>query len=127
MNDLEVIGAGVTGFGVLFFIIGIFTFLNRKLLVTSSILLILGLSLALGPLSLVRLLIQKDRVKGTVAFLGGVVLIFGRLSLPGVACEAVGAYWLFGGFLPIILSILSRVPLVGGLFAPGAKKESLEV
>jgi hypothetical protein len=127
MNDIEVIGAGVTGFGVAFFILGIFTFLNRKLLVTSTILVVLGLGMGVGPISLAKLLIRKDRLKGTIAYFAGVVLVFLKLSLPGVACEVVGAYWLFGGFLPIVLSIVSRIPIVGHFIPSSMKKEDLDV
>lgn len=97
------------------------------MLVTANILLLLGLLLALGFRQFFGYLFSRERFKGTVAFLAGAVLIVVKLGLPGLICQLVGLYWLFGGFIPIIFSLLSRIPVIGRLFPSRSKKDTLDV
>jgi maltodextrin utilization protein YvdJ len=127
MSELEAIGRGLTAFGAAFFVLGIFIFINRKLLVTADILILLGLVLALGFRQFFGYLFSRERLKGTTAFLAGAALIVLRLGLPGVICEIVGLYWLFGGFIPIIFSLLSRIPIIGWFFPSQPKKDTIDV
>jgi maltodextrin utilization protein YvdJ len=108
-------------------VLGVFTGLNRRFLVTADILLLLGLLLALGFRQFFGYLFSRGRFKGTIAFLAGAALIVIKLGLPGVICEILGLYWLFGGFIPIILSLLSRIPVIGRLFPSQAKKATIDV
>jgi hypothetical protein len=127
MSELEAIGRGLTGFGAGFFVLGIFTFINRKFLVTSNILLLLGLLLALGFRQFFGYLFSRERLKGTAAFLTGAALIVFKLGLVGLICEIVGLYWLIGGFIPVIFSLLSRIPLLGRLIPSQQKKDTIDV
>jgi hypothetical protein len=122
MNDVQIIGSGVTVGGVAFLLLGIFTFLNRRFLVTANVLLLLGLLLLYGTGPFFRFLFQKDKLKGTFGFVLGISMIFLKWTLPGVAFEVVGLYWLFGGFLPLFFSLLSRIPIIG-LFVPSSMKK----
>ena len=127
MNDLQVIGCGVTGSGAIFLILGIFTLLKRRFLVTANALLIIGIPMMMGGKRFVRFLFQRERMRGTVAFFLGIVLVFAKLSLPGILCELVGCYWLFGGFLPMFFSLLSKIPVVGMFVPSSMKKDDLDI
>jgi hypothetical protein len=123
MNDVQVIGSGITVGGVVFLLLGIFSLLNRRFLVTANVLLLIGLLLMYGLGSFLRFLFQKDKLKGTLAFVLGIVFVFVKWSLAGVVCEVVGCYWLFGGFLPLLFSLLSRIPIMGALIPSSLKKQ----
>ena len=124
MNDLEVIGAGVVGGGFLFFILGIFSF-SSEFLITANLLFLIGLNMLMGPKSFLSFLIKKDKLKGTIVFLVGIILIFCKQALFGIISEAIGAYWLFGGFLPMLFTLLSKIPILG-LIIPSSLKSKGE-
>jgi hypothetical protein len=115
MNDTQTIGVGLVGFGSFFFLLGILLLLDRALLILSNILIVMGIVVLLGPEEFVKFTIQKNRGHGSVAFFLGIALIFCKLPLPGIACELTGAYWLFGGFWPMLLSLLLKIPWLSSL------------
>jgi hypothetical protein len=59
---------------------------------------------------------QKGKGQGSIAFFLGIGLILCKLPLPGILCEGVGAYWLFGGFWPMLLSLLMKLPFASVIF-----------
>ena len=69
-----------------------------------------------------QLIISKSKLKGTIAFIIGAILVLYKIVLAGFVCQAVGIYWLFGGFLSIILSTLRHIPIIGR-FIPGKEKD----
>jgi len=123
MNDFEVIGLGLVGFGVLFFLLGIFS-LSRDFLVTGNLLILIGVSLYMTIQKFLRFLIQKDKIKGSISFILGLILVFVKIPIPGIICELVGSYWLFGGFIPILLSLLSKIPIVSLLIPSSFKAKN---
>ena len=110
MNDNQKIGAGLVGMGFFFFLLGILLLLDRALLVMSNILLLMGILILMSPSGFVKFVIQPSKIQGSIAFVLGVLLVLFKLPLPGIICEIAGAYWLFGGFAPLIFSILLRIP-----------------
>jgi hypothetical protein len=126
MNDTQTIGVGLVGFGAFFFFLGVLFLLDRPLLILSNILIIMGIVVLLGPQEFVKFTIQKSRSHGSIAFFLGIALILCKLPLPGIACELTGAYWLFGGFWPMLLSLLLKVPWLSSLlpFLTKPKDES---
>ena len=126
MKDLEKIGLGLLGSGVALFFLGILFLLDKALLIMSNILIIMSIFLLMGFNGFIGFIIQKDKLQGTVAFLVGILLVFVKLPLPGIICEIVGAYWLFGGFLPLLTSMLFKVPLLAN-FIPFLSKKKEEL
>jgi hypothetical protein len=127
MNDVQAIGCGVTGFGAAFFIIAVFRLFNRRFLITADVLLLIGINLMMHPRAFFAHLIQKAKLKGTIAFAAGIVLVCLRLAFVGAICELVGVYWLFGGFLPLFFSLVSKLPIIGFLIPSSLKKEDLDI
>jgi hypothetical protein len=121
MNDSQTIGLGLLGLAVLFFILGVLFLLDRPLLILSNILLFMGVIILMGIREFLKFTIQKGRGHGSIAFFLGITLIFCKLPLPGILCEVVGAYWLFGGFWPMLLSLLWKFPFVASIFPFFAK------
>lgn len=115
MNDIEFIGAGVITFGAIFFVLGLFSF-SKQFLATANLLFIIGLNMSMGPKSFFDFLGQKGKLKGTATFFLGIIIIFFKFTMAtliGVILELVGAYWLFGGFLPLITSMIAKIPVIG--------------
>lgn len=127
MNDLQAIGCGVTGCGAVMMLLGLIMLLNRKLLVTSNLLLLIGIPMMMGLRDFMKFLIQRTKIKGTVAFFLGIVLVFAKLAFPGLICEVVGCYWLFGGFLPLFFSLLSKIPVIGSFIPARLRKDGLDI
>ena len=115
MNDSQIIGVGLLGFGALFFILGTLLLLDRALLVMSNIMLMMGIFILMGPKGFYSFAIQRDKMQGSIAFFLGIALVLLKLPLPGVICEVTGAYWLFGGFLPLLFSLLMKIPFISNI------------
>jgi hypothetical protein len=124
MNDRQSIGVGLLGFGALFFVLGVLFLLDRALLILSNIVLFMGIIILMGIRDFLNFTIQKGRAHGSIAFFLGIALIFCKLPLPGILCEAVGAYWLFGGLWPMLLSLIWKLPFVSSIFRFLAKAKA---
>ena len=116
MNDTEIIGIGLLLFGTVIFLFGILMLLDRALLVMSNILFLSGILVLMKPKGFFSFAIQSDKKQGTIAFFVGIILVLFKLPIPGIICELTGAYWLFGGFIPLLLSLLLKVPFLSKFF-----------
>ena len=56
---------------------------------------------------------RRQKLKGTAAFLGGIVLILLRWPLVGFLVELYGIFVLFGDFFATIGSFAGNMPVVG--------------
>lgn len=110
MEDNQIIGLGALGIGSFLFLLGVLLGLDRGLLTISNLLILLGIVMLMSLKRLYEFLIQKQRAHGSIAFFLGIVLVLCKLPFPGVICEVTGAYWLFGGFWPMLLNLLMRIP-----------------
>jgi len=55
----------------------------------------------------------RKHVKGSVLFLGGVVLVLMGWTWIGFIVETYGFWLLFKGFIPTALTLFRRVPVLG--------------
>lgn len=58
---------------------------------------------------------RSDRLRGTVCFFLGIVLVIFRYGLLGLLVEGFGFLNLFGNFLPTVLSVARQLPVIGGV------------
>jgi hypothetical protein len=68
-----------------------------------------GLACCLGLDKTFAFFAQRDRLKGTTAFLGGIVTVLLGWPILGMIIELYGFVALFGGFLPLVISFLRQV------------------
>lgn len=120
MDDFDVIGGGVLCGGILFFLLGVMAF-SRQFLLTGNICMIIGITIYLRPAKVIGYMSAKERVNGFGLFILGFILIILKLSFVGVIVELIGSYWLAGGILNIIVSILCLIPGVS-LIIPSSLK-----
>jgi len=116
MRDIEIIGTGLLGFGAVFFFLGILMLLDRALLIMSNILILMGVLVLMKPKGFIGFVIQTERIQGSIAFFAGITLVLLKLPLPGIICEITGAYWLFGGFIPLLISLIVKIPFFSRIF-----------
>ena len=133
LTDLQKIGLGLVGFGGLFLTFGVFLFLDKVLLALGNILFLAGLCLLIGvgrtlnffwqPHNPVKMKVFFEFLKisnliskkGTLAFFGGIVIVMIGWPLVGMCVEFYGFFVLFSGFLPVIISFIRRLPVIGSL------------
>lgn len=63
---------------------------------------------------------RKEKWRGIVLFFAGILLVLMKRTFFGFILESVGALAVFGAFLPIVVTFLRSLPVVGPVFsAPG--------
>ncbi|XP_059806159.1 vesicle transport protein GOT1A-like isoform X2 [Hypanus sabinus] len=114
------IGVGLMGFGVFFLLFGILLYFDRVLLGFGNILFISGLPFISGLQNTFRFFYQRQKLKGSIFFLGGILLVLFRWPGIGMLCESYGFYLLFRSTLPLVSEFFTSIPVLGLIFAvPG--------
>ncbi|GAU98168.1 hypothetical protein RvY_09348 [Ramazzottius varieornatus] len=113
VTDFQKIGIGLSGFGVTFLFLGIILFFDKGLLAIGNILFIVGLTIVIGLQRTVRFFFQVQKIKGTTAFLGGILVVLFGWPFVGMVIELYGFVSLFSGFFPVALSFIRRLPVIG--------------
>ena len=86
-------------------------FFDRGLLSMGNILFLSGVTLTIGPRRTFKFF--KRNAKGTVAFMGGVALVFLGWPFVGMCVEGYGFLVLFSSFFPTVLVFLKLTPSGG--------------
>ncbi|KAJ7188504.1 Got1/Sft2-like family-domain-containing protein, partial [Mycena filopes] len=107
------IGVALTTFGGLFMLLGVMMFFDGALLALGNILFVSGLTLIIGPKKTFYFFARKQKLRGTVCFLGGIVLVFLKWPFVGMIVETFGFLNLFGDFFPVIVTFLRQMPFIG--------------
>ncbi|CAH1757919.1 16873_t:CDS:2 [Entrophospora sp. SA101] len=120
LSDTQKIGVGLTAFGTLFMFLGVVLFFDGGLLAIGNILFLSGILLIIGFDKTIAFFSRKDKIRGTICFFGGIVLVFVKWPFLGIIIELFGVFNLFGDFFPVIVRVLRRIPLIGNILsAPG--------
>jgi hypothetical protein len=83
------------------------------MLAMGNILFLIGLTIIIGPQKTLLFFARRQKLKGTAAFWGGIILILMRWPLIGFLVELYGIFILFGDFLGTIAGFARNVPVVG--------------
>lgn len=78
-----------------------------------KVLFILGLTLVIGLRKTVVFFARRQKLKGTAAFMIGIILILIRWPLIGFLIELYGIMVLFGDFFATVGSFAGNIPVVG--------------
>lgn len=82
-----------------------------------------GLALVIGLERTFRFFFQKDKLRGSAFFLGGILVVLLGWPVIGMVIEIYGFVQLFKGFFPVVINFLRRVPVIGNiLMMPGISK-----
>jgi hypothetical protein len=122
LADNQKIGVFLTGFGLLFTLLGVVLFFDRGFMAIGNIAFLLGVTCVIGFRKTFRFFFQKRKIRGTICFLGGIVLVIVGWAFVGLCIESFGFVNLFGDFFPIVLTFMRRLPLIGSfLNLPGIR------
>jgi len=113
LSDNRKIGAGLTGFGTFFLVLGCLLFFDKALLALGNLLFLLGITLLIGFKKTLIFFKRPSKLRGTFSFLGGIILVLIGWPVIGMIVEVFGILNLFGNFFPIILSLLRNLPIIG--------------
>lgn len=115
ISDVQKIGVGLTGFGVFFLFLGIVFLFDKGLLAIGNILFLVGLAFVIGLERTFKFFFQQHKLKATGFFIGGMLIVLIGWPLIGMCVESYGFFLLFGGFIPVVINFLRRVPVIGTL------------
>jgi len=113
VNDNRKIGIGLTLFGALFLFLGVLLLFDKALLALGNFLFLSGIVLLIGFQRTLVFFYRKGKIRGTVCFLGGMILVLVGWTVVGMIIELFGIVNLFGNFFPIVLSTLRTFPVIG--------------
>jgi hypothetical protein len=111
------IGLGLTTFGVVFLVLGVLLFFDRPLLTLGNLLFVAGTITLIGLSKCFRYFTDPSKLRGTICFIVGVVLVVFKWPVFGMILELFGIANLFGNFFPIIVSFLRKFPCIGPLLS----------
>ncbi|TKA79251.1 hypothetical protein B0A49_00911 [Cryomyces minteri] len=92
-------------------------FFDRAMLAMGNILFIAGLTMIIGLQKTGRFFARRQKLKGTAAFVAGIILILVRWPFIGFLVELYGIFVLFGDFFTTIAGFMYNVPVVGPYLA----------
>ncbi|KAF7315266.1 hypothetical protein MIND_00041000 [Mycena indigotica] len=107
------IGVALTTFGGLFMLLGVMLFFDGALLALGNILFVSGITLIIGPKKTFYFFARKQKLRGSICFVGGIILVFLKWPFIGMIVETFGFLNLFGDFFPVIVTFLRQVPFLG--------------
>uniref|UniRef100_A0A1B6DV41 Vesicle transport protein GOT1B n=1 Tax=Clastoptera arizonana TaxID=38151 RepID=A0A1B6DV41_9HEMI len=113
ITDVQKIGVGLAGFGIFFLFMGVLLLFDKGLLAIGNILFIAGLASVIGLERTFRFFFQRHKVKASVAFFGGIIVVLIGWPIIGMILETYGFVLLFSGFFPVAINFLRRVPVLG--------------
>ena len=101
----------------------------------AQVLFVSGLTLIIGPKKTFYFFARKQKLRGSICFLGGIVLVFCKWPFIGVIVETFGFLNLFGcaysfschgkprrefsfsDFFPVVITFLRQLPFIGTLLS----------
>eukprot|EP01100_Stratorugosa_tubuloviscum_P001672 TRINITY_DN1379_c0_g1_i1.p1 TRINITY_DN1379_c0_g1~~TRINITY_DN1379_c0_g1_i1.p1 ORF type:complete len:139 (-),score=38.99 TRINITY_DN1379_c0_g1_i1:228-644(-) len=123
LSDNYKIGILLSGFGLFFTFSGVLLFFDRGLLAIGNLLFLSGVTMLIGFKKTFALFFHKNRLRSSIPFLGGIFLVLIGWPFFGMIIETYGFFHLFGTFFPMVISSLSRMPIIGQIFCiPGVKQ-----
>lgn len=115
ITDTQKIGVGLAGFGITFLFLGVVLLFDKGLLAIGNILFISGLACAIGLQRTFFFFFQRHKIKATVAFFTGILIVLLGWPMFGMIAELYGFFLLFSGFLPAAVNFLRMTPVLGSL------------
>ena len=116
ISDNTKIGTGLLFLGCVFLFLGCLFLFDSAMLALGDILFLTGLTLTIGVSRTIRFFSRPERMRGIIAFFGGVVLVMFRWPILGMIAQLYGLVYLFGQFFPIVAQSMKDTPVVGGFF-----------
>lgn len=115
LTQLQKLGVVFTAGGVFFFVAGVLSFFSARLLAMGNVLFVAGVVMVIGPQKTIVFFTRPQKLRGSLCFVLGLVLIFAKRPFWGFLLEMFGILGLFGEFFPTLVQFLRSLPFVGPL------------
>ncbi|KAJ2778541.1 Golgi Transport [Coemansia javaensis] len=113
----------MTALGLLLTGLGVVLLFDAGLIAVGNIAFLAGISMIIGVQKTVVFFTRRDKLRGSVAFFAGFLLVLVKWPIFGILVEAFGFLNLFGDFFPVVISFLRSLPVVGRVFSlPGIRQ-----
>ncbi|PIA17474.1 Got1-domain-containing protein [Coemansia reversa NRRL 1564] len=123
LSDTQKFGVGMTAFGLALIGLGVVLFFDAGLIAIGNILFLAGMSMIIGVQKTVFFFTRRDKLRGSIAFFAGFVLVLVKWPIVGILIEAFGFLNLFGDFFPVAINFLRSLPIIGRVFSlPGVRQ-----
>src|SRR3989338_7474580 len=118
LSDFQKIGIGLVLIGLIANTLGIFLFFDKGFIAIGNLAFVFGIVLLIGVQPSIKFFVlSRNRLRGTISFfIGFLIVIYGH-SIIGMMFELYGYYVLFFNFIPTIISYLSSIPVIGSVFS----------
>lgn len=100
------IGMGLTVMGMVFLALGMLLLFDKGLLAIGNLMFLAGLTFIMGFRKVLSFFFRLERLKGSVAFFIGILILLLGHPLIGVAIELVGFYLLFKSYVPTVMQYI---------------------
>jgi len=112
LDDNKKIGIGLMLLGFAFIFLGVLLFFDASLIAIGNVLFLVGVVFCIGLKGTIAIFTRRDRIRGTVCLVLGILLVLMKWGIVGVALEGFGFLNLFGNFLPVALNLARQVPFL---------------
>ncbi|KAJ2716211.1 Golgi Transport [Coemansia spiralis] len=113
----------MTALGLLLTGLGVVLFFDAGLIAVGNIAFLAGISMIIGVQKTTVFFTRRDKLRGSIAFFAGFLLVLIKWPIVGIFVEAFGFLNLFGDFFPVVVSFLRSLPVVGRVFSlPGIRQ-----
>ncbi|VWU52428.1 protein transport protein GOT1, putative [Hepatocystis sp. ex Piliocolobus tephrosceles] len=102
--------------------IGVFLFFDKFFLSLCNLFYLLGLYYVVGTNKILKFLMDKEKIVGSISFFVGFLLILINRTFIGFLFQSFGVYKLLFTFLPNFISVIKYSPLGFILKIPGIKQ-----
>jgi len=116
VSDNTKIGTGLLFLGCVFLFLGIIFLFDSALLALGDVLFLTGLTMTIGISRTLRFFTRRERLRGIIAFFGGLFLVMFRWGMTGMILQLYGLVYLFGQFFPIAAASMKDMPVIGSVF-----------
>ncbi|ORY47432.1 Got1-like protein [Rhizoclosmatium globosum] len=104
-------------------LLGVLMLFDSGLLAIGNIMFLAGLFLLIGIQKTYAFFARPQKLRGTLCFFGGILLVFVRWPVVGMGVEVFGFVNLFGDFFPVVVSFMRKLPIIGPILnTPGVSK-----
>ncbi|KAJ2029372.1 Golgi Transport [Coemansia sp. S2] len=123
LSDTQKIGVGLSAFGFALIGLGVVLFFDAGLIAIGNILFLAGMSMIIGVQKTTFFFTRRDKLRGSIAFFAGFLLVLVKWSILGILIEAFGFLNLFGDFFPVVVNFLRHMPVIGRFLSlPGVSQ-----
>ncbi|ODQ47344.1 hypothetical protein PICMEDRAFT_30902 [Pichia membranifaciens NRRL Y-2026] len=113
LTQTQKFGVFFTSAGTLLFLLGVVSLFDAGLLAMANISFLVGIFLIIGTQKTLYFFSRPQKMRGTICFAIGIILILTKHSFFGFVIETFGILALFGEFFATLVQFLRSMPVIG--------------